>query len=47
MVNGVTGEFAGGEAALRLIKLQRAGKAALPAEAFLRGFPLDAGTVLP
>ena len=36
-----------GEAALRLIKLQRAGKAALPAEAFLRGFRLDAGTVLP
>ena len=36
-----------GEGALRLIKLQRAGKAALPAEAFLRGFRLDAGAVLP
>jgi methionyl-tRNA formyltransferase len=35
------------EGALRLLKLQRAGKAALPAEAFLRGFKLDAGTVLP
>jgi methionyl-tRNA formyltransferase len=36
-----------GEAALRLLKLQRAGKAALPAEAFLRGFRMDAGMVLP
>ena len=36
-----------GEGALRLIKLQRAGKAALPAEAFLRGFRMDAGMVLP
>ena len=32
---------------LRLGKLQRAGKAALPADAFLRGFPLKAGMVLP
>jgi methionyl-tRNA formyltransferase len=36
-----------GEGALRLLKLQRAGKAALPGEAFLRGFRLDAGAVLP
>jgi methionyl-tRNA formyltransferase len=35
------------EGALRLIKLQRAGKAALPAEAFLRGFRMDAGMELP
>ena len=32
---------------LRLLKLQRAGKAAQPADAFLRGFALPAGTVLP
>ncbi len=36
-----------GEAALRLTRLQRPGKAALDAEAFLRGFPLPAGTRLP
>ncbi|HEX4571939.1 MAG TPA: methionyl-tRNA formyltransferase [Dongiaceae bacterium] len=36
-----------GDGALRLLKLQRAGKAALPAEAFLRGFRMDAGMVLP
>jgi methionyl-tRNA formyltransferase len=32
---------------LRLLRLQRAGKAAQPADAFLRGFALPAGTVLP
>ncbi len=32
---------------LRLLKLQRPGKAAQSADAFLRGFPLPAGTVLP
>ncbi|WIM12012.1 methionyl-tRNA formyltransferase [Enhydrobacter sp.] len=32
---------------LRLLKLQRPGKAAQAADAFLRGFPLSAGTVLP
>jgi len=32
---------------LKLLKLQRAGKAAQPADAFLRGFALPAGTVLP
>jgi methionyl-tRNA formyltransferase len=32
---------------LRLLKLQRPGKSAQAADAFLRGFPLPAGTVLP
>jgi methionyl-tRNA formyltransferase len=32
---------------LKLLKLQRAGKSAQPADAFLRGFALPAGTVLP
>ncbi len=36
-----------GEGALRLVVLQREGRAALPAEAFLNGFPLTAGTLLP
>jgi methionyl-tRNA formyltransferase len=36
-----------GEGALRLLELQRAGKAALPAAAFLRGFRLGAGARLP
>ena len=36
-----------GERALRLLMVQRPGKAAMPAEAFLRGFRLAAGTVLP
>jgi methionyl-tRNA formyltransferase len=36
-----------GAGALRLLKLQRAAKAALAAEAFLRGFRLAPGTVLP
>ena len=36
-----------GVGGLRLLKLQRAGKAAQPANAFLRGFALPAGTVLP
>jgi methionyl-tRNA formyltransferase len=36
-----------GNGGLRLLKLQRAGKAAQPADAFLRGFPLPGGTVLP
>jgi methionyl-tRNA formyltransferase len=36
-----------GESALSLRKLQRAGKAALPAEAFLRGLRLAPGMVLP
>ncbi|WP_137176706.1 methionyl-tRNA formyltransferase [Roseomonas sp. AR75] len=35
-----------GEGALRLLRLQRAGRAATDAEAFLRGYPLPAGTVL-
>jgi methionyl-tRNA formyltransferase len=35
-----------GEGALRLLKLQRAGKAALPAEDFLRGFRLADGATL-
>ena len=36
-----------GDGALRLIKVQRAGKAPMAAEAFLRGFDLPAGSVLP
>lgn len=35
-----------GEKALRLLRLQKAGKAPSAAEAFLRGYPLDPGTVL-
>jgi methionyl-tRNA formyltransferase len=35
-----------GQGALRLTTVQRAGKAALPADAFLRGFPIAPGTVL-
>lgn len=35
-----------GEGALRLLRLQRPGRGPLPAEAFLRGFPLPPGTVL-
>jgi methionyl-tRNA formyltransferase len=35
-----------GEGALRLLTLQRPGKAPLPAEAFLRGFAIPAGRVL-
>ena len=36
-----------GEGGVRLERLQRAGKGAVDARAFLRGFPLPAGTVLP
>jgi methionyl-tRNA formyltransferase len=36
-----------GEGVLRLLQLQRPGRAALQAPAFLRGFPIDRGTVLP
>jgi methionyl-tRNA formyltransferase len=36
-----------GTGALRLLRVQRAGKAALDTEEFLRGFPLVMGTVLP
>jgi methionyl-tRNA formyltransferase len=35
-----------GEGALRLRRLQRPGKAAMPADAFLRGYALPPGTVL-
>lgn len=35
-----------GEAALRLTLLQRAGRAPIPAESFLRGYPLPPGTQL-
>jgi methionyl-tRNA formyltransferase len=35
-----------GEGALRPLELQRAGKAPLAADAFLRGFPLPPGTTL-
>lgn len=35
-----------GEGALRLLTVQRPGRAAMPADAFLRGFHLAAGTVL-
>ena len=36
-----------GVGGLKLVKLQRPGKGAQPADAFLRGFALPAGTVLP
>jgi methionyl-tRNA formyltransferase len=36
-----------GEGALRLVRLQRAGKAQSDAASFLRGFAIPAGTVLP
>lgn len=36
-----------GSGGLRLLRLQRPGKEAQPADAFLRGFALPAGTVLP
>jgi methionyl-tRNA formyltransferase len=36
-----------GEGVLRLLQLQRAGRAPLEASAFLRGFPVPPGTVLP
>ncbi len=36
-----------GEAGLRLLRLQRQGRAAMEADAFLRGFRLPAGSVLP
>ena len=36
-----------GTAALRLVALQRAGKTAMPTEAFLRGRAVPRGTVLP
>jgi len=36
-----------GEGSLRLVTVQRAGKAPMESEAFLRGFDLPAGTVLP
>ena len=35
------------EGALRLTQVQRAGKAALPTAAFLRGFKIEAGAKLP
>src|SRR3546814_8688286 len=41
------GTIACGAGALRLLTVQRAGKAPMPIEAFLRGFALPAGTVLP
>ena len=33
-----------GEGAVRLLSLQRAGKRAMPAEEFLRGWPIAPGT---
>ena len=36
-----------GEGALRLVRVQRAGKRAMASDEFLRGFPLTAGAVLP
>jgi len=41
------GTVACGEGALRLLTVQRAGRAPLAIDAFLRGFALPAGTVLP
>jgi methionyl-tRNA formyltransferase len=40
------GLIACGEGALRLARLQRPGRAAMPADAFLRGLPIPAGTRL-
>jgi methionyl-tRNA formyltransferase len=40
------GLIACGEGAIRLARLQRPGRAAMPAEAFLRGLPIPAGTRL-
>jgi methionyl-tRNA formyltransferase len=40
------GLIACGEGAIRLTRLQRPGRAAMPAEAFLRGLPIPAGTRL-
>lgn len=42
-----SGAIACGSGALRLLTVQRAGRAPMPIEAFLRGFGLPAGTVLP
>ncbi len=36
-----------GQGALRLVRLQRAGRAALESSAFLRGFAIPPGTILP
>jgi methionyl-tRNA formyltransferase len=36
-----------GSGGLKLLRLQRPGKSAIAADAFLRGFALPAGTVLP
>jgi len=36
-----------GEGVLRLLQVQRAGRAPLDTPAFLRGFPIAPGTVLP
>jgi methionyl-tRNA formyltransferase len=36
-----------GAGVFRPLKLQRPGRAALDADAFLRGFPIPAGTQLP
>ncbi len=44
VLNGLT--IACGEGAVRLVELQRAGKKPMPADAFLRGFPLAPGTLL-
>ena len=35
-----------GDGAVRLLRLQRPGKAAIEADAFLRGFPVPAGTMI-
>jgi methionyl-tRNA formyltransferase len=37
----------GGGGALRLLRLQRPGRAPMEADAFLRGYALPPGTVLP
>jgi methionyl-tRNA formyltransferase len=36
-----------GKGALRLLVLQREGKGRMPADAFLRGFPISAGARFP
>ena len=39
-------EVACGEGALRLLRVQRPGRSPQPADAFLRGAPVPAGTLL-
>lgn len=46
VLDGAPRVACGGGGALRLLRLQRAGRGAMEADAFLRGYPLPPGTVL-